>query len=69
MSFEGVDHSSKEYKVQCLSELTVGGTLLKAGRSVSGNTTNWMGGRGVLKVCLYSSTIGEKPLPPFQSLP
>ena len=35
MSVEISDHLSREYVVQCLSELTSGGTLLKAGRAVS----------------------------------
>lgn len=35
MSVENSDHQSRDYVVQCLSELTTGGTLLKAGRTVS----------------------------------
>ena len=35
MSVESSSQASKEYTVQCLSELTAGATLLKAGRAVS----------------------------------
>lgn len=32
---ESSDSSNKDYSVQCISELTAGATLLKAGRAVS----------------------------------
>ena len=59
MSLEGSNQKSKEYTVQCVSELTAGATLLKAGRSVS------------VEICITSSTsfihsfTGQEPFSSF----